>query len=70
MTGTFLKLCVSVSEAGIQMGHQPLRKMAHINPSSAQGTGQQLHSSKPGSEKWLQPIAAKMCQGMRNELQT
>lgn len=66
----FFKLWVSISEAGIKMGHQPLRKMAHINPSSAKGTGQQLHSSEPGSEKWLQLTAVNMCQGMRKELQT
>lgn len=54
MTGTFLKLWVSISEAGIKKGHQALREIIHINPGRAQGTGQLFHSSEPGSEKWLQ----------------
>lgn len=49
VTGTFLKLWVSISEAGTKMGHQPLRKIVHINPSSAQVAGQQLCSSEPGA---------------------
>lgn len=46
MTGTFLKLWVSISEAGIKMGQQALKEMVHINPGSAQGTGQQLPLSQ------------------------
>lgn len=69
MTGAFLKLWDSISEAGIKMGHQALRKIVHINPGSAQGTGQQLPSSEPGSEKRLQLMAASAFWGARNELQ-
>lgn len=42
MTGMFLKLWVSISEAGVKMGQEALREIIHINPESAQGTGQQL----------------------------
>lgn len=46
MTGIFLKLWVSISEAGVKMGQKAVREIVHINPGSAQGTGQQLPLSQ------------------------
>jgi len=52
------------------MGHHTLRKIAHINPGSAQGAEEPLRSSEPGGKKWLQLTAARTYRGARNELQT
>lgn len=46
MTGMFLKRWVSISEAGVKMERKALREIIHINPGSAQGTGQQLPLSQ------------------------
>lgn len=46
MTGMFLKLWVSISETGVKTGQKALREMVHINPGSAQGTGQWLPLSQ------------------------
>lgn len=70
VTGTFLRPWVSISEAGIKMGHRALRKIVHINSGSAQGTGQQLRSAEPGSEKRLRLRAASAYWRVRNEIQT
>lgn len=40
VTRTFLKLWVSISEAGIKMGQQALREITRINPGAAQAPRQ------------------------------
>lgn len=42
MKGMFLKLWVSISEAGVKMGQKAIKEIVPINPGSAQGTEQQL----------------------------
>lgn len=37
---------MSISEAGVKMERKALREIIHINPGSAQGTGQQLPLSQ------------------------